>query len=375
MSSDSSKNTGGRSIISASSEGASEVFGDFLGAFRSKLDGELAAWLVDKQASVSSQSVAADELTGVLEEFLFRGGKRIRPALLYYAFRGCGGESEARVMPMAMAVELLHTYLLVHDDIMDHAETRRGRPAAHVVYRQLHSEKKWAGDEDHFGKSTAILLGDLAQAYSMELYSSVEGLSEDFHRCFAVMCQEVILGQYLEMTAGYRRDLSERELLRVLQMKSGRYSVQRPIELGAILAGASEGTRGALARYGHLIGEAFQLQDDLLGMFGDAETTGKPVGGDLAEGKFTVLVHHALARLAGEDRRFLDQALGSPDLTVLEIDRAQRLIESSGARDRVMQMVEDRMREAEAVLDGLDLRPDGAEFLRGLIGYLRGREQ
>ena len=346
--------------------------------FRTKLEERLRGWLTIKEPDAATDSVASRELTEVLTQFVGRGGKRIRPALLYYTYRACGGHSDEKVMPMAMAVELLHTYLLIHDDIMDHADVRRGEPAAHVMYSTLHSEHRWRGDSVHFGRSVAILLGDLAQTYSLELYSSVDLAPEvagEFRQQFSAMCQEVVLGQYLEMTAGYREHLEEDELLRVLRMKSGRYSVERPVQLGYLLARAPEATRQALTTYGLEMGEAFQLQDDLLGMFGDAETVGKPVGSDLVEGKFTLLIHHALRHLPEENAVELRQALGNPALDSEQIDRLQRLIEVSGARDRVQTMIEERLGQARAAVTSLELSEDGATFLLGLIDYLRGRKQ
>jgi geranylgeranyl diphosphate synthase type I len=353
-------------------------FEQLLDSFRGSLDRRLQDWLAAKHAAVTEELPAALELTEVLSRFLMRGGKRLRPALIYYSYHACGASSEELVMPLAMAAELLHTYLLVHDDIMDRAALRRGEPAAHIVFQELHEERAWVGDPEHFGESVAILLGDLAQSYAQELYASVIGEAQSqkgVRRCFAQMCQEVIIGQYLEMTAGYRQGLSEPELLRVLQMKSGRYSVERPVQLGALLASAPAATLEALSRYGANVGEAFQLQDDLLGMFGDPATVGKPVGADLAEGKFTVLIHHAMQRLPPADAKALNQALGNAAVTPAEVAAIQALIEESGARERVGQMIEKRMEAGLAALASAELSGDGEVFLRGLVEYLRGREK
>ena len=353
-------------------------FGELLVTFRDRLEADLMAWVEAKRQGYRAELPSADELTGVLSEFLLRGGKRLRPALVYYSYKACGGIADPVVMPVAMAVELLHTYLLVHDDIMDHAETRRGEPAVHELFSKLHRDREWQGDSRHFGTSVAILLGDLAESYAVELYSSSEmpeSVRSDVRECFSTMCQEVIVGQYLEMTAGYRRDLTEEELLRILQMKSGRYSIERPTQLGALLAGASGGTLEALTRYGARLGEAFQLQDDLLGMFGDVQTVGKPVGEDLVEGKYTILIHSALERLSPADRATLEKSLGNPDVGRDEVREVQRLIDSVGARERVVEMIETRMMAAEQALEAADVEGPGADFLQGLVDYLRGREQ
>lgn len=352
-------------------------FEELLESFRQKLEHELSLWLAAKQARAREIVPASEELTGVLTDYVFRGGKRLRPALLYYSYRSCGGDRDSTVLPLSMAVEMLHTYLLAHDDIMDRAELRRGKPAVHLIFRDLHASRAWAGDSDHFGHSVAILLGDLAQAYSMELFASTPADSEiwpELRAAFSSMVQEVIVGQYLEMTAGYREDLGEDELLRVLRMKSGRYSVEWPMHLGAILAGAAKEQREALCRYGSLMGEAFQLQDDLLGMFGDPERVGKPVGADLAEGKFTLLIHHALGQAPAEGRERLTDALGNPDLTPEQVAEAQRIIRRTGAEEKVGQMIDERMSAAQDILATLELEPEGKRFFEGLVEYLRGRE-
>lgn len=353
-------------------------FGELLVSFRDRLETDLMAWVEAKRLATRAELGEADELTGVLSEFLARDGKRLRPALVYYSYTACGGDSEPVVMPVAMAVELLHTYLLVHDDIMDHAKTRRGAPAVHVLFSDLHRDRGWHGDSSHFGTSVGILLGDLAESYAVELYSSSEmseAVRDDVRQCFSTMCQEVIVGQYLEMTAGYRGNLTEAELLRILQMKSGRYSVERPVQLGALLAGASRDTLDALTRYGARLGEAFQLQDDLLGMFGDVETVGKPVGEDLAEGKYTILIHSALEKLSPADRKTVERALGNADIREPEVREVQKLIEGVGARQQVVEMIETRLQAAEQALDQADVTGPGASFLEGLMEYLRGRER
>ncbi len=362
---------------------ASGSFEELLGEFRAGLERELGSWLARKQEELTAEVAETAELTAKLDQYVLCGGKRLRPALLYYAYRACGGSGREAVMPAALAVELLHTYLLIHDDIMDRAPTRRGQPTAHLVFRDEHRARGWRGDPEHHGESVAILLGDLAHCYAEELFGAAllaDGRlparqSGRLRRCFATMCQEVITGQYLEFTAGQRRDLSEKDLLQVLRMKSGRYSVERPIQLGALLAGASDPLLERLSEFGLLVGEAFQLHDDLLGMFGDLATVGKPVGGDLVEGKYTLLVHYALTHAAEGDAARLGAALGNSGLEPAEIERATDIIRRSGAQERVMAMVEARHIEAAGLLAGLPLEDDGKRFLAGVVDYLRKRTQ
>ena len=352
------------------------AFRDLLVEFQTGLERDLHAWLGDKQRELTAEVGAAAELTSRLDQYVLRGGKRLRPALVFYSYQACGGSSRDAVMPAALSVEFLHTYLLIHDDIMDRAPTRRGEPTAHLVFRDEHLARGWRGNADHHGESSAILLGDLAHCFAEELFREVPveaAIAPRLHRCFSTMCQEVITGQYLEFTAGHRERLSEEDLLQVLRMKSGRYSVERPIQLGALLAGASEPVLDGLSRFGLLLGEAFQLHDDLLGMFGESETVGKPVGGDLIEGKFTLLVHHALAHASAADSERLRAALGNADLEPAEVEAATEIIRRTGAESRVTEMVESRHREAAQILADLELEPEGKTFLAGLVDYLKER--
>lgn len=348
--------------------------------FRSRLSSALAGWIEGKRCEAAGQPEMLELVDGIAA-LAVDGGKRLRPALVYYTYLACGGRNPESALPLALSTELLHTYLLIHDDIMDHAELRRGQPAAHVRFERLHQDRGLHGDAADFGRTTAILLGDLAYSWSVELALAVATQSErgpQIGRCFAEMCREVIGGQYLEILVAQRRAATEEELERVLRLKSGCYTAERPIELGALLAGAPSGVAGALRRYGAAVGEAFQLQDDLLGTFGDTGDLGKANDSDLREGKYTFLIHHALTLAGPLDRAAIEAALGNPDLTEEGFAAAARAIAASGGRDRVQTMVETRLAAAQAALAGLGadaLSEEGRSFLAGLVDYLRERRR
>jgi geranylgeranyl diphosphate synthase type I len=368
-------------------------FPALLDGFRERLERELEAWLAAKRRQAAADGSAEMlELIDGVGQLVVRGGKRLRPAFVYYTYRACGGRADAadtEVLPLALATELLHSYLLIHDDIMDHAEVRRGQPAAHVRFREAHRARHFRGDSEDFGRSVAILLGDLAHTWAVELAAGLPIAADrqrEITRCFSTMCQEVIGGQYLEIVLAQRRRApgavpgpeQAEELLRVLRLKSGRYTAERPIQLGALLAGAPPEVLAALSAYGTAIGEAFQLQDDLLGMFGDAGTLGKPVGSDLKEGKFTFLIYHALSAASPAERRAIEAALGDPGLDAEEVAAARRLIEETGAREAVAAMVSSRLAAARAALASVAaaaLEPAGRLFFAGLIDYLWERER
>jgi geranylgeranyl diphosphate synthase type I len=363
---------------------SAEDYAGLLAGFRGKLDRALAAWLDAKRREASAAgSPESLELINGVGRLATHGGKRLRPAFVYYTYRACGGSYDEEVLPLALATELFHTYLLIHDDIMDHAEVRRGLITAHAFFRDAHRARLRHGDAEDFGRSVAILLGDLAQSWAVELAAGITAGgasgagSRELARAFAAMCQEVIGGQYLELLVAQRRTASEEELLRILRLKSGRYTAERPIQLGALLAGAAPEVLAALSRYGAAVGEAFQLQDDLLGMFGDAGTLGKPVDADLKEGKYTFLIHHAMAKATPGQRQALEAALGNAGATAAETAAALRVLAETGARAAVTAMIGERLRAARTALEGLtaDLAPDGRLFLEGLIDDLGDRER
>lgn len=349
-----------------------------LDAFRSHFDAGLATWLGDRKRRVAATGPEAAELAAEVGRLVESGGKRLRPALLDHAYRACGGRSEAASLRLGLAVEMLHTYLLIHDDIMDHAALRRGRPTTHAAFADSHRERGRRGDAEDFGRAVAILAGDLAHTWAVELsrpHPEAEGEAAPVERTFDAMCEEVIGGQYLEMLLPHRPEPDESELARVLRFKTGRYTVERPVELGALLAGAGADLVEGLRRWGEAAGEAFQLQDDVLGVFGDAESTGKSASSDVAEGKHTFLIHHALAGAAPEDRDWLRAALGRDDLDADDHERVRRVVRDSGGLAAVEDMIDERFARARRALAEIPIDPEARRPFEGFLDHLRGRDR
>ena len=354
-------------------------FGALLGKLRQRLDAEIVSWFEGKRQGAAQYPPEAVELIDSLAALVTAGGKRLRPALVYYGYRACGGRPDDHVLSLALATELLHSFLLIHDDIMDHSEVRRGRPTAHAAFRDRHADGKWSGESRDYGEAVAILVGDLAHTYAVEAFSSIlphASRAQELQRAFFSMCEEVIAGQHLEMRVAARGHADDEEALRqTLRLKSGRYSVERPLQLGALLAGAGDEKLDVLSRYGSAMGEAFQLQDDLLGMFGESKTVGKPVGADLAEGKFTLLIFHTLRMASPGDRATVESALGRADLGAPEIDRVCAIIRDCGAMAHIREMIAERLRFASETLGAADWESEGRSFLEGLIDYMWERKQ
>lgn len=309
------------------------------------------------------------------------GGKRFRAQFATLGYRsvhplevtGSINAEFSAVLDAACALELFHAAALIHDDVIDRSDTRRGRPAAHRLFSSQHDDQGWRGSADHFGLAAAILLGDLLQSWSDELMQRACDAIDDRKAArsarahFNRMRSEVAVGQYLDVLEEQQSGFAPHEeqlerSTRVLIYKSAKYSVEAPLLIGAALAGATEAQEDALSDFGLPVGVAFQLRDDLLGVFGDAALTGKPSGDDLIEGKRTVLVTLARENLPGTQRRIFDDLLGN-DLDSEQVAILQRTIRESGAVERVEDMISRNVARATAALAQATLEPESSDAL------------
>jgi geranylgeranyl diphosphate synthase, type I len=328
-------------------------------------------FLEDQERALAAMDIALGPVVAEVRE-LARGGKRLRPAFAYWGWRGAvddapePAEDEKAVLHAVAALEFVHASALVHDDVMDGARTRRGRPASHIGFAGLHEDADLDGDAGGFGVGAAILVGDLALVWSDELLRR-SGLSPAaLTRARAVwdtMRTEVTAGQYLDLLRAAGGLPGPEGALTVARYKSAGYTVQRPLQLGAALAGAEPGVGEAYAAIGLPLGEAFQLRDDVLGVFGDPLVTGKSADDDLREGKRTLLVALAEQEAGAEGRALLAAVLGNQDADAAQFDALRMLFRSTGALDRV----EERITRRTAVArDAIAAAPIAEEARRAL---------
>lgn len=345
--------------------------------FRDAIGGHLAAFVADQRARAAGIGRGPELLLGLAEEFT-TGGKRFRPALCYWGATAIGGQpaDPAALLRASASLDLLHVSALMHDDVMDASDTRRGVPSAHRQLEATHSAAGWLGSPTAFGRAGAILLGDLLLMWSAELFAS-SGIGADAlaraQPLLDAVRSEVTYGQFLDVlaqvqpvTGGATVNTLLDEVYRVVEFKTARYTVIRPSQLGAAIAGASSEQLGALADYGSPLGRAFQFRDDLLGVFGDSAVTGKPAGDDVREGKRTVLVAYALSHASADEADRLLGYLGRPDLDDADIDRARGLIRATGAVAAVEQEIADGYRGALAALERAPLTEEGRTALTRL---------
>jgi geranylgeranyl diphosphate synthase type I len=282
--------------------------------------------------------VVGEDLVPLLElaRSTVRGGKRLRPAFAYWGWRAAGG-NPAKAEPMlraAAAIELVHASALVHDDVMDDSATRRGAPAAHRTLRQLRRAVSDPAQADRFGRSGAILLGDLLLSWSDELLCSSGLTPKPLARSrvyFDRLRTEVVAGQYLDVLAQTSRTSTAADAMRVIRYKSAKYTIERPLQFGAAIAKPDQQLMVALSSYGIPLGEAFQLRDDVLGVFGQESVTGKPSGDDIREGKRTLLMARAFHKADPEQAAVLRLHLGRADVDAAGIEAVQDVLRDSGA--------------------------------------------
>ncbi len=334
----------------------------------------------------------ADELAPLADysRSLLSGGKRFRALFCYWGWQSTQSRVDefdllpeprdpqlAAIIRASVALELFHAAALVHDDIIDNSDTRRGGESIHRRFESIHAAGGWSGSADAFGRSAAILLGDLLLAWSDEAFSEALAMTPsssaraaargEHHR----MRSEVMLGQYLDVLNEHAwKSYPESEQLprahRVIVYKSAKYSVEAPLAIGAALGGGTEENLAALSAFGLPLGIAYQLRDDLLGVFGDPEVTGKPSGDDLREGKRTVLVALARAALPSNAATLFDELLGDRELTDLQVRTLQDTIKASGAVEDVERIIQRNVELAKNSLRDAKITASARHQLMGL---------
>src|SRR5215467_12610524 len=360
-----------------------------LGHVRDRVDRALQAFASEQRgvllAAGDDLRLGAESIAGLLA-----GGKRLRPAFCYWGWRGAGGPDCPEIINAAAALELLHAGALIHDDLMDASDTRRGQPSLHRQFEARHAGHGWHGSAGAFGMGMAILLGDLLICWTDEMFHT-SGLPTDALRrgrpVLDRMRTEVFAGQYLDLLGQAAGDETVAGALRVVEFKTAKYTIERPLHLGAALAGAGGaltgdgGTAGgggsltaAYTAYGLPLGIAFQLRDDILGVFGDPAQTGKPAGDDVREGKRTVLLAIARSRATAGQAQVIDRYLGDPLLDEAGTAEIRAAITGTGAVAECERMIARHVSEAIGALEGAPVAGEASEALAELAVAATARD-
>ena len=351
-----------------------------LASLRSAIEAELTAFI---NLEISNLAQVDEELKPVAEalsDYILGGGKRIRPIFALVGYLGAGGKIDKKIVRAIASLELLQACALIHDDLIDGSDNRRGKPSIHKAFEKLHLQNNRSGSASNFGAAAAILLGDLALVWSDKCIhdSGIETKAQlAVNPIHDAMRIEIMAGQYLDVLEQSLSNTSVERALKIARFKSGKYTIERPLHFGCALAIPSNLTEilAIYSEYGLPLGEAFQMRDDLLGVFGDPSETGKPAGDDLREGKRTALIAYTYDRSNQAGVKTLDSLLGKADLNSKEIESLREVITESGAKVHVEDLIEKLSEEALDAIDRNEISKDARKMLIDLVSIVTKRSK
>lgn len=349
-----------------------------LSDFKIRIDGEISRYLDRIIQETSKRDPFMTEALRYVKKLVLSGGKRLRAAFMYYGYLASGGEDRDRMIRTAVSIELIHIFLLIHDDIVDRDGKRHGIASAHEHFRSIADTLFARADSGHFGNSMAIIVGDMVGALGNQIIFESGFPPERVLRALAKLQDIVsltVVGEAQDVMIEYAGKATEAEILSMYENKTARYTIDGPLQLGAILAGGSGELAEALGRYAVPLGIAFQIQDDILGVFGSEEKIGKPVGSDIQEGKISILVSRALSLASKDECRELSEILRKGEsLSRSDIDRFREIITESGAlassRETAMTSIESGRRE----ILSMEIPSEAKDFLVGIADYMANRD-
>jgi geranylgeranyl diphosphate synthase type I len=335
-----------------------------------RVDARLTSFLAAERGRWTTFDADLSVVFDELERMVVGGGKRLRPVFTHWGFVGAGGKpDDPRIVDAGAAFELLHAFALFHDDIMDGSITRRGSTTTHESMQAEHRARSWAGDARRFGDGAAILIGDLSFVYSDMLLA---GLGARGWQMWNELRVELNVGQYLDMLGSAQNERRPEKAARICRYKSGKYTIERPLHLGALLADEQTSLLVAYSAYGLPLGDAFQLRDDVLGVFGESSVTGKPVGDDLREAKPTPLMALALQRATPAQRGVLEQ-VGRSTLSAADIAAVQQAIVDSGALNEMESTITRLTDEAISAINQVPVSTEVKDRLTELAHFVSDR--
>ncbi|MBS3060731.1 MAG: polyprenyl synthetase family protein [DPANN group archaeon] len=336
--------------------------------------------VMEAQGQETSQDAiqTGKELISILKDYNVKGGKRIRPAFVVEAYKGVGGTDLDAAYDASLGIELLQAFFIIHDDIMDQDNLRRGMPTVHYNYKQIGEDRFKLEDGQHFGESMGILGGDFCESFGNEAILDskfsdkikIEAL-RTYHRTL----QKTGFGQLIDITGEIKPDIiSQAELLTVHRLKTSGYTIEGPMHLGIVLGDGTEQHKAAATSYALPLGQAFQLRDDILGMFGSEEVIGKPANSDLKEGKKTLLIIKALENANPVQREIIFEALGNPHVTKQNHEEVKQVIRETGSLEYSENMARGLAQQGISAIKNSSFNQDAKDWFVGMADYLINRE-
>lgn len=352
-------------------------FKETLGDFKKKVDKEIEAYFDRVIKETKKQDSVITEAVRHVKKITLAGGKRIRPALMYFGYVGSGGKDKERMLKTSASIELIHMFLLIHDDVIDRDFERHGKETLNSRYSKI--GRRFFPDKDpvHFGNSMALIVGDMIAALGNQIIFE-SGFNEKLVMKALSNLQSIIsctvVGEAKDFYIEYKGRATEKEVMEMYEYKTAKYTIEGPLHLGAVLGGANEKILLEISDYSVPVGIAFQIQDDILGVFGDEKKLGKKVGSDIEEGKLTILVTKAREKGTREQKKKLNEILGKRNLSKNDIEVFRSIIRETGALDyasgKAMKLIE----EGKKALLRMEVRKETKDFLLGMADYMIDRE-
>lgn len=352
-------------------------FKKILSDYKNRLNIELEIFFKKKILESRKISSASAEMVDFVREFTMRGqSKRFRAFLIVCGYEGFGGKNRKEIFRCAPFIEIVHSYLLMHDDIIDQDDLRRGGPTAHKFYEKA-IIKSSIENRRHMGMSMAILAGDIGCALGLEMFMRARFEAQKKIRAtekINELLSDVIHGETLDVVMQIDSNAQRSDIVKVYEFKTARYSISQPLEIGAILAGASTAELRAIRRMSIPVGIAFQIKDDLLGLFGETEEIGKPAGSDIREGKQTLLLSLAMEKATGAQKKRMRELLGRPDISKIEIEEFRDIVRATGAMSACQNMIDENIAKGKKELDKIEsLNKKTRNILFMLFDYINQR--
>jgi len=337
---------------------------------------ELDLFFQSKLEKADLIDTSSKEMIEILKEFTMRGGKRLRAALVYYGYRCFGDKNLKEVIKASMTMELIQSYLLIHDDIIDNDDLRRNGPTLHISYKNIAKRKYKKIDSNHFGMSMAILAGDICSAFANEIIAKLDIKERYKIEALKVLnhsVHHVIYGQVLDILSQLR-STNNKEIEKIHKLKTATYTIESPLHLGALLAGAKQKHLKTLSSYAIPLGKAFQIKDDILGMFGEKERIGKPVDSDIKEGKKNLLIIKSLENANPAQKQQIQEALGNQDLTKNQLNQVRAIVIKTGSLSYSQNLARKLVQKAKSAIKSAKFKPAGKNFLLKIADYIEKRD-
>ena len=348
-----------------------------LSEFKKKIDVEIEKYLNRVIKETKKRDAVMADAVRYVKKMVLASGKRLRPAFMYYGYLAAGGREKEKMLKTAVSIELIHIFLLIHDDIIDRDNIRHGVDTMHKRYEKLGRKIFKQKDFGHFGDSMAIIIGDMVGALGNQVIfeskfkpALIMQALDKLQTIVSLTC----VGEAQDVYIEYRGRAKENEILRMYENKTAKYTVEGPLHLGAILGGTSGKTLEGLSRFALPLGIAFQIQDDILGVFGNEAKLGKKVGADIIEGKQTLLVARAKSESDRRQKKMLENLLGNRQLDLKGIQEFQEIVRESGAYDYAKKLSYNLVRQAKDELNKLKIKAEAKDFLRDIADYMIERE-